>query len=159
MLGRTIGAAIESGADPFAAIRPRLEPASKRIVNLECVLSDKGAPTIGKRYSFRAPVDAMRVLISARIDAVSLANNHAHDFGREGLLDAIARLQASKISAIGPNDTHVFSTRTNAKVAVIALDDTDDENPFDQDRAEAAIAGARQEASFVLVFMHWGDEN
>ncbi|MEY2586001.1 MAG: hypothetical protein QOD80_2027, partial [Verrucomicrobiota bacterium] len=159
MLGRTIGAAIEGGADPFDAIRVRLERASNRIVNLECVLSDKGAPAIGKRYSFRAPVDATRVLISARIDAVSLANNHAGDFGREGLLDAIARLRANKISTIGSNEKHVFTTQTNAKAAVIALDDTDDENRFDRERAAAAIAGARVEASFILVFMHWGDEN
>jgi hypothetical protein len=159
MLGRTIGAAIERGADPFDAIRSQLERASNRIVNLECVLSDKGVPAIGKRYSFRAPLDATRVLISARIDAVSLANNHAGDFGWEGLLDAIARLQAAKISTIGANETHVFTTGTNAKAAVIALDDTDDENRFDRERAAVAIAGARMEASFVLVFMHWGDEN
>src|SRR5205807_30111 len=80
MLGRTIGLEIERGADPFAAIRPRLERASSRIVNLECVLSEKGAAIAGKRYCFRAPLDAMRVLTAARINAVSLANNHARDF-------------------------------------------------------------------------------
>jgi poly-gamma-glutamate capsule biosynthesis protein CapA/YwtB (metallophosphatase superfamily) len=101
----------------------------------------------------------MRVLTSARISAVSLANNHARDFGQEGLLDAIARLQANKISVIGANEKHVFTTRTNAKAAVIALDDTNDENAFDRDRAAVAIAEARRETSFVLVFMHWGEEN
>ena len=159
MLGRTIGAAIKNGADPFAAIRPQLERASNRIVNLECVLSDKGAPTIGKRYSFRAPLDALRVLASARINAVSIANNHARDFGPDGLLDAIDRLQANKISVIGANEKHVFTTRTNAKAAMVAFEDTNEENAFDRDRAVAAIAEARREASFVLVFMHWGEEN
>ena len=159
MLGRTIGAAIENGANPFAAIRQRLERASNRIVNLECVLSEKGIPTVGKRYLFRAPLDAMRVLTSARIDAVSLANNHARDFGPDGLLDAVARLQANKISAISANEKHVFATRANTKAAVIAFDDTNDETGFDRERAAAAIAEARREASFVLVFMHWGEEN
>jgi Bacterial capsule synthesis protein PGA_cap len=159
MLGRTIGAEIERGSDPFAAIRSRLEHVSNRIVNLECVLSDKGTPLAGKRYSFRAPVDAIRVLTTAQINAVSLANNHSLDFGQDGLLDAIARLQENKISAIGANEQHVFTTRTNAKAAVIALDDTNEENAFDRDRAAVAIAEARREASFVLVFIHWGDEN
>ncbi|HSV61734.1 MAG TPA: CapA family protein [Chthoniobacterales bacterium] len=159
MLGRTIGVAIKNGADPFAAIRPQLEHASTRIVNLECVLSEQGTPTPGKRYSFRAPVEAMRVLTSARINAVSLANNHAHDLGQDGLLDAIARLEANKISAISANQKHVFTTRTNAKAALIAFDDTNNEDAFDRDRAAAAIAEARREASFVLVFMHWGEEN
>ena len=159
MLGRTIGAAIENGADPFAAIRSQFERGSNRIVNLECVLSDKGAPIVGKRYSFRAPLDAMRVLTSAQINAVSLANNHARDFGQDGLLDAIARLQANKISVIGANEKHVFTTLRNAKAAVVAFDDTNDENGFDRDRAAAVIAEARREASFVLAFMHWGEEN
>ncbi len=159
MLGRTIGAAIENGDDPLAGVRPRLALASNRVVNLECVLSDKGAPLAGKRYLFRAPLSAMRVLSSARINAVSLANNHARDFGQDGLLDAIDRLQANKISVIAADEKHVFTTRTNAKAAVIAFDDTNAEKPFDRDHGAAVMAEARREASFVLAFMHWGEEN
>jgi poly-gamma-glutamate synthesis protein (capsule biosynthesis protein) len=128
-------------------------------VNLECVLSDKGTAVAGKRYCFRAPPEAMRILTSARIDAVSLANNHARDFGQDGLLDAIARLKASKISAIGANGNYIFTTRTGAKAEIIALDDTNDENALDRDRVAAALVEARRQAAFVLVFMHWGEEN
>ncbi|HEX4641263.1 MAG TPA: CapA family protein, partial [Chthoniobacterales bacterium] len=160
MLGRTIGDEIEKGADPLAALQPRLERAANRIVNLECVLSDKGTALAGKRYCFRAPLDAMRVLTAARINAVSLANNHARDFGPDGLQDAIARLRANNISVVGANQAPlIFQTRSGAKAAVIALDDTDDENALDRDRAAAALAEARRDASFVFVFMHWGAEN
>jgi hypothetical protein len=159
MLGRTIGAGIEAGADPLAGIRSRFEQAANRLVNLECVLSDKGRAAANKPYCFRAPLDAMRVLTSARINAVSLANNHAQDFGPDGLLDAMARLQANKISAIGANEKHIFTTRTNAKAAVIAFDDTNEASAFDRERAAAAMVAARGEASFVLAFVHWGEEN
>src|SRR2546423_9404064 len=159
MLGRTIGAEIEKGADPLAGIRPRLEWASNRIVNLECALSDKGAAIAGKRYCFRAPLDAMQVLTAARITAVSLANNHARDFGQDGFLDAIARLEANNISVIGARQTpRVFQTRTGAKAAVIAVDDTNGQGG-DRDGIAAAIADARRQASFVLLFLHWGEEN
>ena len=73
MLGRTIGAEIERGADPLAGIRPALDRAAAKVVNLECVLSDKGTPDTAKRYSLRAPLNAIRVLTAARIGAVSLA--------------------------------------------------------------------------------------
>ena len=159
MLGRSIGVEIEKGADPLAGIRSQLERASNRIVNLECVLSDKGMASASKRYCFRAPLDAMRILTAARINAVSLANNHAGDFGPEGLRDAIARLQANNISGLGPGETFLFQTRTGTKGAVIALDDTNNEKALDRDRVATAIAEARREVSFVLVFMHWGDEN
>src|SRR5205085_7351210 len=53
----------------------------------------------------------------------------------------------------------VRRTRAGAKAAVIALDDTKEESMPDRDRVAAAIAEARRQASFVLVFMHWGEEN
>ncbi|HEV2805947.1 MAG TPA: CapA family protein [Chthoniobacterales bacterium] len=159
MLGRSAGAEIERGADPLAGIRERLARASTRIVNLECVLSDKGAPVTGKRYCLRAPLEAMRILTSARISAVSLANNHAADFGTEGLMDAMARLHANDISVLGPNEPVLVRTRTGAKAAVIAFDDTNEANGFDRERAAAAMTEARRETSFVLAFVHWGEEN
>lgn len=169
MLARTIGTEIERGADPLAALRPVLERASARIVNLECVLSDKGAATADKRYSFRAPLDALQVLTSARIDAVSLANNHAADFGRDGLWDTIARLQANGVGVIGAGEANYaprfLTARNGRKIAVVALSDLDDgpekfvASARDSDRVAAALAEARASASFVLVFMHWGDEN
>ena len=173
MLGRTVGAAIATGADPLAGIRPRLERASSRLVNLECVLSDKGNASAGKRYSLRAPLEAMRVLTAARISAVSLANNHAADFGPEALLDSIARLQAGDVAAIGAGETtarayapHFLTTHAGTKAAIIALTDIDDASndvsvasARDRERVAAAIEEARANASFVLVFVHWGDEN
>jgi hypothetical protein len=173
MLGRTVGAEIERGADPLAGIRPVLERASVKLVNLECVLSDKGEAIAGKRYSLRAPLDAMRTLTAGRISAVSLANNHVNDFGRDALLDSIARLQAQEIAALGAAGTsdrayapHFFTTRGGTKAAVIALTDVEDGSQDvslaraeNRERVATMIAEARQRAAFVLAFVHWGDEN
>jgi len=173
MLGRTVGMEIERGADPLAAIRPLLDRASVKLVNLECVLSDKGDAVAGRRYSLRAPLHAMRTLTAARISAVSLANNHANDFGRDALLDSIARLQANDVIAIGAGETmkrayapHFFATRAGTKMAVLALDDAGENSDNvsvararDRERVTVAIAEARAGASFILGFVHWGDEN
>ncbi len=173
MLGRTVGAAIGVGADPLAGIRPALDRAAAKMVNLECVLSDKGTADATKRYSLRAPFDAIRVLTTARISAVSLANNHANDFGHEALLDSIARLQAGDITAVGAGETierayapHYFTTRDRTKEAVIALDDVDQDprnnsiaRTQDRERMAAAIGEARGCAAYVLAFVHWGNEN
>jgi hypothetical protein len=173
MLGRTVGTAILGGVDPLAGIRSRLEHASSKVVNLECVLSDKGTADTAKRYSLRAPLAAIRVLSAARISAVSLANNHANDFGRDALVDAIARLQAGDITAVGAGETaarayspHFLMTRAGTKAAIIALSDIDDASngaliasARDRERVAAAIAEARANASFILVFVHWGNEN
>ena len=170
MLGRTVGIAIAGGADPLAGIRLRLERAATRLVNLECVLSDKGNASAGKRYSLRAPLEAIRVLTAARISAVSLANNHAADFGREALLDSIAHLQAGDVAAIGAGETitrayapHFLTTNAGTKAAIVALSDIDGASDGvsvasarDHEHVMAAIAEARANASFVLVFVTLG---
>jgi hypothetical protein len=171
MLGRTVGDQIKNGADPLAGIRRRLDAASWKVVNLECVVSDLGTAAAGKRYSLRAPLEAIRVLADARINAVSLANNHAADFGQEGLLNSIARLRASEIATIGAADTlegayapHFFTTRHGTKGAVIALSDFEAKDaPIastgQREWVARAIAEARGKATFVLCLVHWGDEN
>jgi poly-gamma-glutamate capsule biosynthesis protein CapA/YwtB (metallophosphatase superfamily) len=170
MLGRTVGTEIERGTDPLGGIRTLLDRASARLVNLECVLSDKGEAIAGKRYCLRAPLDAVGVLTAARINAVSLANNHAADFGSVALFDAIERLHAKEIAAIGAGETpdrayapYFFTTPAGTKAAVIALNDVEENSDAvasmrDRERVAAALALARKSASFVLVFMHWGDE-
>jgi hypothetical protein len=173
MLGRTVGDEIEGGADPLAGIRQHLDRAFWRLVNLECVVSDKGTATAAKRYSLRAPTEAIRVLAMSRINAVSLANNHSTDFGPEALMDSIARLRASDITAVGAGETldqvyapHFFTARDGTKAAVIALSDVGEESR-DMSVATAglrariarSIAEARASAAFVLCLVHWGDEN
>lgn len=172
MLGRTVGDRIKTGADPLEGIRPALQSAPWTMVNLECVVSDKGTASAEKAYSLRAPDAAIQVLAAAGINAVGLANNHAADFGQEALIDSIARLDAAGITTVGAAETlerayapRFFTTREGEKVAVIAL--TDVENANDRtvakasarDRVSRAITEARASAAFVLCLVHWGDEN
>jgi poly-gamma-glutamate synthesis protein (capsule biosynthesis protein) len=173
MLGRSVGEQIRAGADPFAGIAPYLLAAPWKFVNLECVISDKGEAVAGKQYSFRAPAQATAVLTSSRINAVGLANNHAGDFGRDALIDSIARLQASEIAVVGAAKTeelvyapHFFTTRDGQTAALIALADLENDQgsanlarASDRERVASAIAQARAKAQFVLCLMHWGDEN
>ena len=175
MLGRTVGEEIKNGANPLAGIRLRLDRAFWKMVNLECVVSEEGTAAPGKRYSLRAPLEAIRVLGDARINAVSLANNHAADFGVAALLDSIARLRASDIAAVGAAETmeaayapHFFTARNGTKAALIAFGDVDDDfgakdapiaNAVQREHVARAIAEARGKAAFVLCLVHWGDEN
>lgn len=173
MLGRTVGEQIQAGADPFTGIRGYLEGAPWKFINLECVISEQGAATVGKPYCFRAPAEATAVLTSAGISAVGLANNHADDFGSDALIDSIRRLQANDIAVVGAAETpelayapHFFTTRNGEKAALLALSDLEnDQNSArvaeasERDRVANAIAEARATAGFVLCLMHWGDEN
>jgi poly-gamma-glutamate capsule biosynthesis protein CapA/YwtB (metallophosphatase superfamily) len=71
------------------------------IVNLECCISVRGAPMPGRVFHFRAPPAATEALAHLGVDCVSLANNHALDFGPEALLDTFEHLRAAGIGWVG----------------------------------------------------------
>ena len=73
------------------------------VLNLECAISDRGAPwpDPAKPFFFRAPPVAVDVLRHLGVRCVSLANNHALDFGAEALLDTFGHLAGAGISWVG----------------------------------------------------------
>ena len=74
-----------------------LRRADVAMVNLETPVTERGRrdPRSSRsprdRYYFRTPPRAMDVLADAGVDVVSVANNHAGDYGEVGLADTIGR--------------------------------------------------------------------
>lgn len=93
----------EPDRNDFATVQPLLDAADIRFVNLECTISDQGGETqspIGKLV-FTAPPPTAPALSRANIDIVSLANNHAWDYGRDALLETLDRLDAAAVAYVG----------------------------------------------------------
>lgn len=105
MLGRGVAEALVAGhPEPFAPeVLAAAAEADLFVVNLECCISERGAPwpAPGKPFFFRAPPRAANVLAAAGVDCVTLANNHALDFGEPALLDTFAHLAAVGIRWAG----------------------------------------------------------
>jgi poly-gamma-glutamate capsule biosynthesis protein CapA/YwtB (metallophosphatase superfamily) len=172
MLGRTVAEAIrERGPDALVAeeVVAVANEADLFVLNLECCISERGEREPGKPFSFRAPPAATELLGQLRVDCVTLANNHALDYGAEALLDTLAYLHAAGIASVGAGadreqarapatlEAHGF------RLAVLGCAD----DPREWDAAPAApgiaygldwVADAveRVEADAVLVTPHWG---
>lgn len=106
MLGRLCAERTGTGAVTalFAEeVRTAMVAADLAIVNLECCISDRGErwPDPHKRFFFRAPPQAARVLADLGVDVVTLANNHALDYGHDALLDTIEHCTAAGIQVVG----------------------------------------------------------
>jgi poly-gamma-glutamate synthesis protein (capsule biosynthesis protein) len=89
--------------DPAAALAPlapRLRGADVTVGNLESTLSRAGAPTQGGD-SFGADPGVVEPLRRAGFDALSLANNHAGDFGEQAMLTTVRRLRAAGLRPFG----------------------------------------------------------
>jgi poly-gamma-glutamate synthesis protein (capsule biosynthesis protein) len=86
MLGRGVAHRLAGprSMPPFApGVRDVVGRADLFFANLECCVSTRGERIRlpGKPFFFRAPPRAGRVLAALGVDIVSLANNHALDFG------------------------------------------------------------------------------
>jgi poly-gamma-glutamate capsule biosynthesis protein CapA/YwtB (metallophosphatase superfamily) len=109
MLGRKVADAIaEHGAEALVAdeVVAVVREADFFVLNLECCISTRGErwPNPHKQFFFRAPPAATAPLARLGVDCVTLANNHALDYGPDALLDTLAhlRVEASPVPAPAP---------------------------------------------------------
>lgn len=105
MLGRLVNEALKSmpPAYPWGNTLPIFRESDVRICNLECVISDRGAPwgLTPKAFHFRTDAKNIETLKTAGIDMVSLANNHSLDYEYEALFEMIAILDRAGIRYAG----------------------------------------------------------
>jgi len=170
MLGRGVAGARE----PLYGVTPWLRSADLALGNLECVIAEGGAPRPGP-YRLRAPAPAAAALRDAGFDLLGLANNHALDYGPEGLAETVARLHEAGIASLGVGPDPVAAAQPvireagGLRLAFLAFNtvrDPDDRAGdggwtramWDEPQAARAIAAARAGADAVIVSIHWGYE-
>jgi len=89
----------EDPESTFYHVAEVLRSADICYANCEQPLSDKGTPN-PKQAIYSNP-ETIRALLYAGIDIVSLANNHAQDWGKEAFLDTMERLERAGIHYVG----------------------------------------------------------
>jgi poly-gamma-glutamate synthesis protein (capsule biosynthesis protein) len=175
--------------DPSTALRPVrrwLAAADVTILNLETSVGTGGTPQPGKRFTFSAGPAAFEALAAAGVDVVSMANNHALDFGRDrlpGTLRAVRSAAAGDpplaVVGIGRDADRAFRPATidvdGTVVATLAatvadLDPTADRtgqwaatptragtaDALDPGRLLRAVRRADTTADVVVAYLHWG---
>ena len=77
-----------------------LSAADFTAVNLETAVTARGVPQ-PKQFHFRTTGKAFTAVRAAGIDLVTMANNHALDYGRIGLHDTIAAARRARFPYVG----------------------------------------------------------
>lgn len=94
----------KNGEEIFRDVKPILERATIAVGNLEGTLLDGGKSTKGNgpnSYAFRTPTSYSHLLKEAGYDFLSMANNHANDFGQEGIITTEQQLTEQDIRFSG----------------------------------------------------------
>jgi poly-gamma-glutamate capsule biosynthesis protein CapA/YwtB (metallophosphatase superfamily) len=101
MIGRLVNEVLQTQPPeyPWGDTLPILHNADWRMCNLECVISDRGTPwsVYPKAFHFRSDAKNIAVLQTARISAVSIANNHALDYGYDAMFQMLEILDRAGI--------------------------------------------------------------
>ena len=175
-------------ADPASAldtVAPLLSGADLAVVNLESSVGTGGTPE-PKRFRFQAPPTALTALAAAGVDVVTMANNHAKDFGDDGFAQTLAAAADAEtddppvsIVGVGADAAAAFAPAVRevrgTTVAVIGAHSADDPTAdqtahwaADEERPGVAVTRdglgplvdalreAAGRADVVIVFMHWG---
>ena len=71
------------------------------MANQEFPFSNRGTAAEDKQFTFRLPPERVRIFQELGLDLVTLANNHALDFGMDALLDTCDTLDQAGIYHVG----------------------------------------------------------
>lgn len=129
MMGTTFPSVMlpeNNGKDLFRDATPILSRADVAIGNLEGVIADDGKSRKGSgkySYSFRTPTSYAPLLTEAGFDYMCMANNHANDFGLEGIESTEAALDKEGILYSGINGRRECATltRKGKKIGICAF--------------------------------------
>jgi poly-gamma-glutamate synthesis protein (capsule biosynthesis protein) len=180
MLGRGVAEALRSHR-PETLFSEKVVTAAAEadavVLNLECCISEGGEPwpDPAKPFFFQAPPVAVEALTLLGVRCVTLANNHALDFGTEALLDTLAHLGAAGVAVVGAGLDEA-SARAPAvldlpgcRLGVVGVTDHPAEFAAGPHRPGVAYVDLRQrtpawlldavsatEADAVVVTPHWG---
>ena len=132
--------------------------------NMEGALADEGETTKngGKfSYSFRVPTRYGKLIADAGFDFMSMANNHAFDFGLDGVKSTEATLHSNGIaySGIGGRKESAIVERNGIRYGFCAFG----HNSYtlkhaDQENVKRIIGNLREKADIVIVSFHGGAE-
>jgi poly-gamma-glutamate synthesis protein (capsule biosynthesis protein) len=180
MLGRNVARSLaENGRSfdyPFEAMRHHLRSADIAFCNLESPISSRGE-ALEKRYTFRVRPQAVWGLWTAGFRAVSLANNHALDYGPKALKDTVNHLKWAGIGACGlttegRGQRPLIVTRRGVRIGFLGYADPQTPYayarefevfptrpaPVDERVMAADLEAIRSRVDVLVVSVHWGIE-
>ncbi len=158
-----------------------MKSADIMMLNNEFPYSDAGTPTEDKKFTFRAEPSYVSYLHDLGVDIVSLANNHAYDYGEEAFLDTMSTLKSAGIPYVGAGVNEqeamspVYYIINDMKIAFVSATQIEkaeypdtkgaEENSpgvfrcWDGEKLLQAVTRAKENSDFVVVYVHWGTEN
>ena len=152
------------GQQLFRDAKEVLNKADLAVGNLEGTLCDGGQSTKGSgpnSYSFRTPTSYAPLLKEAGFDFLSMANNHANDFGLTGIesTERCLKEQGIKFSGIAGRVESAVIERKGLKIGLCAFG----HNSYtlkhtDLETVRRILENLKKQSDLIIVSFHGGAE-
>lgn len=158
-------------------LQREMQEADLTMVNEEFPFSTRGTQAPDKQFTFRVDPSYVKILQEMGIDVVTLANNHALDYGTEALSDSFQTLDDAGIAYVGAGDSKeraaqpfvteiggkTFGFLAASRVIPVVSWNIDNQQPgmlctYDSTELCEAIKKAKESCDYVVVYVHWGIE-
>lgn len=147
------------------------------VANSEFTVSDRGTP-LNKLYTFRASPNRLSIYKDMSVDIVSIANNHAYDYGEEAFFDMLDYLKKYDIPYVGGGKNideakaPYYFILNGYKIAFIAASRAE-KNVITPKATESnsgvfwayaptllieTIREVKKSSDYVILLIHWGRE-
>ena len=167
----TIGSVVDQG------LRDVIDGSDVFMANQEFPFSNRGSAAADKQFTFRLPPEKVSLLKEMGIDIVTLANNHALDFGTDALLDTCDTLDEAGIYRVGAGANLEEARKPvimeikgktigflgASRVIPVGSWNATATSPgmlttYDPAMLLVDIKSAKETCDFVIVYVHWGIE-
>lgn len=151
------------------------------MLNNEFTFTNRGEPTEGKKFTFRANPEKVSVLQDIGVDIVSVANNHIYDYGEISLLDTLDTLDDAGIAYTGAGRNReeamkpVYLIANGMKIGIIGATQIERNGTPDTKEATENTPGVlrcmdttnllqvitqmEEVCDYTILYIHWGTES
>ena len=156
-----------------------MQNADVLVLNNEFTYTDRGQPTPGKAFTFRANPSRVSAMLDLGCDLVTLANNHVWDYGLEGITDTFSTLDQASLPYVGAGNNLDEACRAQyyvangRKIAIVNATQIERSYTYTKQATKDSpgvlktldpnlfcqvISDTKDHSDFVIVCVHWGTE-
>jgi poly-gamma-glutamate synthesis protein (capsule biosynthesis protein) len=163
MLGRSVNYSTVAAGDfnwPFMYVEDLLKDADITLINLEGTLLSE-CPLTNEGMKFCGNTRHVTGLVNAGVNIVGLANNHASDYGSDGINETKSALESSKILTVGlgsptfmdvKDKTFAFLSYNSIFPNTVRI------SWADKEKIRSDIQTVKPKSDIIVVSFHWGNE-
>ena len=140
----------------FQNVRSILEADDLTIANAEGTFTTSGTRE-EKLFAFKSDPEYAQIFSSGSVEAVTLANNHSHDYGEQSFEDTKNALDSAGVTHFGYDETAVMDIK-GIKVGLVGIYELNDHLGRTEQLKENIAKVKNEGAQLTIVVFHWGNE-